>query len=328
MPRAISHYLFAMDCLDELDINTKKIINDNFYMYLLGCQGPNFFNYYNDFSFFNNKNISQVNSLIHNKKINLFLRNMIMYSKNKESLKYIFNDDNFSNICISYIYGYLTHYVLDKESHPYIYSLQKNLRNKYKYRSSIALHKSLETHIDSLLLLKFKKLKPYEFKDYLNINLSSHELIILSDMYSYLINSVYEKNISSNDIKKSFNTFKKVENKINSSPKLLSKLYLSVKNKTSKKSFINNEIYSNYKYCVNDLLNENHNKWVDPFSKKEYEFSYLDIYKNSLYVYIDLVNYLNLYFDNEISLYTLLVKLDNKSFITNQNCDNNNVILV
>lgn len=328
MPRAISHYLFAMDCLDELDINTKKIINDNFYMYLLGCQGPNFFNYYNDFSFFNNKNISQVNSLIHNKKINLFLRNMIMYSKNKESLKYVFNDDNFSNICISYIYGYLTHYVLDKESHPYIYSLQKNLRNKYKYRSSIALHKSLETHIDSLLLLKFKKLKPYEFKDYLNINLSSHELIILSDMYSYLINSVYEKNISSNDIKKSFNTFKKVENKINSSPKLLSKLYLSVKNKTSKKSFINNEIYSNYKYCVNDLLNENHNKWVDPFSKKEYEFSYLDIYKNSLYVYIDLVNYLNLYFDNEISLYTLLVKLDNKSFITNQNCDNNNVILV
>lgn len=328
MPRAISHYLFAMDCLDELDINTKKIINDNFYMYLLGCQGPNFFNYYNDFSFFNNKNISQINSLIHNKKINLFLRNMIMYSKNKESLKYIFNDDNFSNICISYIYGYLTHYVLDKESHPYIYSLQKNLRSKYKYRSSIALHKSLETHIDSLLLLKFKKLKPYEFKDYLNINLSSHELIILSDMYSYLINSVYEKNISINDIKKSFNTFKKVENKINSSPKLLSKLYLSVKNKTSKKSFINNEIYSNYKYCVNDLLNENHNKWVDPFSKKEYNFSYLDIYKNSLYVYIDLVNYLNLYLDNEISLYTLLVKLDNKSFLTNQNCDNDNVILV
>ena len=328
MPRAISHYLFAMDCLDELDINTKKIINDNFYMYLLGCQGPNFFNYYNDFSFFNNKNISQINSLIHNKKINLFLRNMIMYSKNKESLKYIFNDDNFSNICISYIYGYLTHYVLDKESHPYIYSLQKNLRSKYKYRSSIALHKSLETHIDSLLLLKFKKLKPYEFKDYLNINLSSHELIILSDMYSYLINSVYEKNISSNDVKKSFNTFKKVENKINSSPKLLSKLYLSVKNKTSKKSFINNEIYSNYKYCVNDLLNENHNKWVDPFSKKEYNFSYLDIYKNSLYVYIDLVNYLNLYLDNEISLYTLLVKLDNKSFLTNQNCDNDNVILV
>ena len=42
MPRAITHYLFAMDCLDKLDINTKNIINDNFDMYLLGCQGPNF----------------------------------------------------------------------------------------------------------------------------------------------------------------------------------------------------------------------------------------------------------------------------------------------
>ena len=25
MPRAITHYLFAMDCLDKLDINTKNI---------------------------------------------------------------------------------------------------------------------------------------------------------------------------------------------------------------------------------------------------------------------------------------------------------------
>lgn len=328
MPRAITHYLFAMDCLDELDINTKKIINENFDMYLLGCQGPNFFNYYNDFSFFNNKNISQLNALIHNKNINLFLKNMIMYSKNKESLKYVFNDSNFSNICISYIYGYLTHYILDKESHPYIYSLQKNLRSKYKYRSSIALHKSIETHIDSLLLLKFKNLKPYEFKDYLHINLSNHELIIFSDMYSYLVSSVYEKSISGDDIKKSFHTFKKVEKKINSSPNILSKIYLNIKNKTAKNSFINNEVYSNYTHCINDLLNENHNKWINPFSKQESSSSYLDIYKGSLSLYVDLINDLNLYFDSRISLYSLLVKLDNKSFLTNQNCDTDNVILI
>ena len=253
---------------------------------------------------------------------------MIMYSKNKESLKYVFNDSNFSNICISYIYGYLTHYILDKESHPYIYSLQKNLRSKYKYRSSIALHKSIETHIDSLLLLKFKNLKPYEFKDYLYINLSNHELIIFSDMYSYLVSSVYEKSISGDDIKKSFRTFKKVEKKINSSPNILSKIYLNIKNKTAKNSFINNEVYSNYTHCINDLLNENHNKWVDPFSNQESNSSYLDIYKDSLGLYVDLINYLNLYFDSRISLYSLLVKLDNKSFLTNQNCDTDNVILI
>ncbi|MBC5996335.1 zinc dependent phospholipase C family protein [Romboutsia hominis] len=328
MPRAITHYLFALDCLDILDSYTKNIINENYDMYILGCQGPNFFNYYNDFSFFNNKNISQLSAIIHNKNINRFIKNMIMYSKNKENLKYVFNDINFSNICISYIYGYLTHYILDKESHPYIYNLQKNLRDKYKYKSSIALHKSIETHIDSLLLLKFKNLKPYEFKDYLNINLKNNELLILSDMYSYLVCSVYNKNVSCNDIKKSFHTFKKVENKINSSPNIISKIYLNIKNKTAKSSYIDNEVYSNYTHCINDLLNERHNKWIDPFSKQESNQSYLDIYINSLKLYIDLINDLNLYLDCKISLSSLLLKLDNKSFLTNQNCNTDNVISI
>ena len=328
MPRAITHYLFAMDCLYKLDIDTKKIINENFDMFLLGCQGPNFFNYYNDFSFLNNKNISQLNFLIHNKNINLFLKNMIMYSKNKETLKRVFDDISFSNISISYVYGYLTHYILDKESHPYIYNLQKNLRNKYKYRSSIALHKSIETHIDSLLLFKFKNLKPYEFKDYLHINLDSHELLIFADMYSYLISSVYSKKVSADDIKKSFHTFKKVEKKINSSPNILSKMYLNIKNKTAKNSFINNEVYSNYTHCMNDLLNESHNYWIDPFSKEKSNYSYLDIYSDSLNLYLEIIKDLNLYLDSEISFSSLLLKIDNKSFLTNQNCNIDNTILI
>ena len=71
MPRAITHYLFAMDALNRLDDNTQNIINNNLDMFKLGCQGANIFNYYNDFSFLNTKSISDLSPLIHHSNINL-----------------------------------------------------------------------------------------------------------------------------------------------------------------------------------------------------------------------------------------------------------------
>ena len=49
MPRAITHYLFAMDCFNNLDKNTQNIIKENMSIYTFGSQGSNFFNYYNNF---------------------------------------------------------------------------------------------------------------------------------------------------------------------------------------------------------------------------------------------------------------------------------------
>lgn len=323
MPRAITHYLFSIDCLNLLDKNTQAIIKDNMDMYLLGSQGPNFFNYYNDLAFLNKKNISLLSPLIHNKKTNDFISNMIMYSSNKNTLKALFNNIDFYNISLSYIYGFLSHYALDKHTHPYIYSLQNSLKNRYKHKSNAALHKSIETHIDSLLLFRFNHLKPYEFNDYLNINLSNDDLFVLCDMYSYLLSRVYNKKVSCEDIKKSYITFIKVEKKINSSPTLFSKVYLNIKDKTSKNGFINNKIYFNFKHCVNDLLNESHNKWVNPFSLKSHNYTFDEIYKYSLDYYLDLSKELDLYLNNKSTMINIISKINNESFLTNQNCDRN-----
>ena len=72
MPRAITHYLFASDCLNNLDIQTQNIIKKNINVYNLGSQGPNFFNYYNDLSFMNKKSTSELSALIHNKDTDIF----------------------------------------------------------------------------------------------------------------------------------------------------------------------------------------------------------------------------------------------------------------
>lgn len=310
MPRAITHYLFAMDCFNNLDKNTQNIIKENMSIYTFGSQGSNFFNYYNNLSFISKKNISALSTLIHNNNTTVFFENMVMYCHNKNTLKYVFDNINFYNICVTYVYGFLSHYVLDTYAHPYIYSLQQSLKNKYKHKRSIALYKSIETHLDTLILFKFKNLKPYEFKDYLNMSLNKEELLIICDLYNYLLNFVYDKKISHDDIKKSYYTFKNVERKINSSPNLISRIYLNIKSATVKNSFIDNEIYSDYTHCVNDLFNEAHNIWIDPFTDKKYNYSFLDIYSNSLNIFLELSKELNLYFNNESTINSLLLKIN------------------
>lgn len=320
MPRAITHYLFAMDCLKSLNKDTQNMIKNNLDMYILGSQGPNLFDYYNDLSFMNRKNMSKISYLVHNKEVNLFFNNMLMFCNNT-SIEYLLNDSQFKDISLSYIYGFLSHYILDKTCHPYIYSLQKKIKSRYKYKTPFALHKSIETHIDKLILLEFKNLNTYEFHDYLDINLSSNELLVLCEMYMYLISSVYKKNISLTDIKKSYYTFVKVEKKINSYPSLFSRFYLYIKNGLSRKSYINNKIYFNYATCINDLININHSLWKDPFTSCNSEKSFIDLYNDGLLYYSNLGQEFDKYFNNKSTITSILLKINNASYFTNQNCD-------
>lgn len=320
MPGSITHYLFAQDCLSKIkDTNIKSIISNNIDSYILGSYGPNFFAYCNYFPFVSRKDISTLSELIHNQHINLFIKHMISYSTDTSCIRYAFNNPDFFDITISYIHGFLSHYVLDKFLHPYIYNLQFNLRNQYKMKTSKSLHKSIETHIDTLLLYKFKNLNPNEFNEYTRINLSQEKLLIICDMYKFLIKDIFDKSILYSDISKCIDMFTRTEKRLNSSNKFYSHPYLYLKKIASKTSYIDSKIYSKHKYCMNDLLNEDRLKWKDPFSNKISSCSLIDIYYDSINFYLDLVNTLNLYLNNKSTMLDILSKINDKSFFTNQN---------
>lgn len=320
MPGSVTHYLFGMDCFDKLESNIlKNIIKENKKIYSLGCQGPNFFSYYNHLPIFNSKNLAVIDDLIHTKNINEFINNMFVYSDNTYKLKYIFNNENFSNITLAYICGFLSHYTLDTISHPYIYSFQLHLKDSYKVKSPKYLHKSIETHIDSLLLDKFKDLSLEEFSNHLDFDLSSSERLILFDMYRYLIKQVYNKSIVYNDIEKCLDMFIKTENKLNNNNNLKSITYLYMKKYLSKTSYIESKLYNNHKICKNNLLNTNNTIWKNPFSNSKCSKSFFDIYDDALAFYIDLLNILGLYLENKKTMTHILDKIGDKSYLTNQN---------
>ena len=319
MPGFITHYIFAKDCFDKLDNNDlKTILSKNFNIYLLGSCGPNFFEYSNNITNIFSKDLANISNLIHNKNINLFFEEMINYSINNPYLKYIFSEDNFTDISISYFCGFLSHYILDRSIHPYIFYLQSYLKKQYKLKSNNSLHKSIETHIDSLLLYKLKKSTPNIFIKNININLSNNEIFILCDMYNFLLRYVFDKSISYNDIHKSLCTFKKTQIRLIYYNNIYSKLYLFIKNLLCKTSYIENRIYSKHTQCVNDLLNEKKSIWTDPFSKEKQNKSLLNMYYDSLILYQEIVNIFYQYIHNNKKMMDIINKIENKSYVTNQ----------
>lgn len=319
MPGSITHCLFAHDCLIKLN-NTEiqNILNNNLEVYLLGCQGANFFSYYNYLPFLSNQNLSTLNDKIHSTHINEFFKSMILYSNNTSTIRYIFDNTNFRDITLAYLYGYFSHYVLDTYSHPFIYSLEFNLHNQYKSQSSKALHKSIETHIDKLLLAKFKNISPNEYNEYHKTKLNSDELIIICDMYTFLIKKIFNKSVQYNDICKCLKMFEKTEKNLNKNS-IYSKSYLKYKGLISKTSNVESKIYINHNHCVNDLLNSNNSIWIDPFTNSKHSKSFMDIYNSSLEFYIELMDILYLYLNNKKTISDLLNKINDNSYLTNQN---------
>lgn len=320
MPGYISHYMFAKDCLDKLsDNNLKNILSKNINIYLLGSCGPNLFEYSNKFSSIFSKNLSNISTLIHSNNINLFFEEMINYSAGNAYMKHIFSDYKFEDITIPYFCGFLSHYILDRSFHPYIIYLQSNLKNKYKLKTYISLHKSIETHIDTLLLKKFKNTTPKNYIKNINFYLSNREMLVICDMYNFLLKSVFNKDISYNDINKSISTLKKTQIKLIYSNSISSRLYLFNKNLFCKTCYIENKTYDNFTYCYHDLLNEKYSPWLDPFSKEKYTNSLLDIYSNSINTYHEIIDIFSQYIQNNKNIMDILNKIGNKSYITNQN---------
>lgn len=243
---------------------------------------------------------------------------MINYSVNNPYIKCIFNQDKFTDISISYFCGFLSHYILDRSMHPYIFYLQLNLKNQYKLKSNTSLHKSIETHIDSLLLYKLRNSIPKDFIKSININLSNSGMLILCDMYNFLLKSVFNKSVSYNDINKSLSTFKQTQIRLIYSNSIYSKLYLFIKNLLCKTGYIENKIYSKHTHCINDLLNEKKSPWIDPFSKEEHNESLINIYYDSEHLYQEIVNIFYQYIHNNKKMVDILNKIENKSYITNQ----------
>ncbi len=145
MPAFGSHYIFARslkDVIQEYDKNFKLSETALYY----GTQGPDFLFSHRIWRIaWGGETLLNLGSELHHCDA------VKMFSLMKE---YLENESQDKDIAKSYIYGFLCHYALDRNTHPFIYAVQKEYTEAMGYQKalSIGVHNMIEFNIDVYLL--------------------------------------------------------------------------------------------------------------------------------------------------------------------------------
>lgn len=129
MPATYAHYEFGKKVYRALPEEIKEIIRENKPAYLLGLHGPDLFFYYRPWK----KNwVNQLGVQLHREKASAFFeKGRLTYQRRP------------SYVLLSYLCGFICHFMLDSQCHPYIscYMEEKDLG-----------HMEIETDFDRYLM--------------------------------------------------------------------------------------------------------------------------------------------------------------------------------
>jgi hypothetical protein len=250
MPNIWTHMLFCEDMVDAL--SKPEYIPRHSYILNLGAQGPDPFFYYNFWPWIKDESIPNIGNLLHREKCGEFLMELIVSAK-----------DSSSEIQ-SYVFGFITHHILDRNAHPFV-----NYFAGYEGNN----HSKFEIIIDTLMMERYKNLKTWKTPVY-------KEILIKNTQRNEIANFLYQA------IRKYFPEVQE------SSPSFVKKAFKDMKlallilydphgwkNKLMKKviSAFSHQPITSHK----DYLNLEHKMWYHPATKKPNTKSFIDLYEQA-----------------------------------------------
>jgi len=316
MAGTITHAYFALDLYDRLSIKSKELLIDDKESLKLFAQNTDILFFYNITNFKKGKKIRNFGYKSQKIKTYEFFSTLINYIK--------YNNHQYNPQVMSYLYGMLSHYVLDSTVHPFIIYKTGNFNKKdkstYKYNH---LHAEIESYIDNYMISIRNNSNPHKFKCHefcFNVDYFNKELIEVMDFTykeTYGIKEFHKYYFTASKqmkffyrifrydpigIKKSFYHIVDII-----SPKyLLRKVPLSY--------HINNKDKKTY-------LNLEHKRWYNPTDKRtKSNESFIELYTKALSKTTKMIQELNqyLYYNKKINLKKVI---GNLSYETGKDCD-------
>ncbi|MDD3660673.1 MAG: zinc dependent phospholipase C family protein [Lachnospiraceae bacterium] len=132
MPTTYAHYRFGKDVLSQLPSSLQKEIEQNLPLYQIGLHGPDILFYYKALS---KNEVSSYGGFLHDHSAYEFLAPQ----------KQVLSDLSQSASLFPYLYGFITHFILDTYCHPYVRETE-NITG--------LSHSEIEADFDRLLLCK------------------------------------------------------------------------------------------------------------------------------------------------------------------------------
>ncbi len=315
MPSLTTHFVFSEDLYNKFDQKTKERIKDSKLIYNIFAQSHDLLFYY----FFDTKNGKIIRDLghhAHHNKTQDYLINIIKEIKTNKL-------ENNSNV-MAYLYGVITHYVLDNHCHPYIFYKTGVFRKKHKWTHKYyGEHTHIEKDLDAIYYYKHFN-KPYNKA---NLNKEVIQNIEINKELQTLISTVYQKTYG----------IENVGNKINKCIKLarlantlvvhdrfgIKKALFNVLNVISFNKLKKLTFYSDFMLKTNkQWLNEERKEWNHPCYKDiKYHDSFEDLYNKGLNDALIIINTINKYLYDKESLQKLKEVIPNIDYGNGLDCD-------
>jgi len=278
MPSLITHDIFAKEVYNKLPSHIKDTFKQEKQIYQTFAQSHDYLFYYKSLNIRLTKKVNRLGKIGHRRNTQDYIINIIKLIQ--EYHLQLYQPD------IAYLYGTITHYILDSTCHPFIfyktgvYDSRKKIKSQKKYKG---LHALMERSLDAYYYKKYYK------KEYKLCNVSKE--IIKNPKLSIdlitLINMAYKKTYNEDNV--GIYYYKGIKNAkriyslfINDRHKIKYKIYSFIDKITKNKlGYIN--AFSTSTPIIEDYLNINHKEWNHPCIKEEiHNESFEDLYNIAL----------------------------------------------
>lgn len=176
MPAYSSHYIFAKELMDVLRQRAGgELCEDAVYF---GTQGPDIFFFHRILPTMPGHSCRKIGSAMHRAKPSALFDAMARYVR----------DSQRDIIALSYAYGFLCHYALDRVVHPYVYGVQSRLTGRYSMLKGFTVHNTIEFSLDNVLLNeKLGQAEPWLFDTAATVSRDENVIERISELLNFVI---------------------------------------------------------------------------------------------------------------------------------------------
>ncbi len=314
MPGFITHYICGEATLNALPQEIRGIIRENRQIYNIGTQGPDIFFYY--LPGLLKRSMKNIGIHMHQQNFRAFMRHLLEALKDSKEPE--------AHVLFSYICGYLTHYALDVNAHPFIYyhsdATQRSIQSSVR-------HRSLETAIDVMMLKLLSGEKPSDKKLWQLIHVGNDDARIVAIALRDAINKSYSRQLTERDVSKAMGYMTWITRILQSKNGRRKRFMELAEDLTVGEHIVSCIIHDQSVSGADDHLNINKKPWHLPWRDKNDEDessrseSFVDLYNTAIGVGVKYIEAAYSFKEGETDIGSLLYLLGNRSLSSGLHVD-------
>ncbi|MDE7310041.1 MAG: zinc dependent phospholipase C family protein [Eubacterium sp.] len=261
MPGFTTHYLFGVNNLKQIRkkgacTTLLHSIGNNKTVFQIGLQGPDIFFYH----LASQLRATRPGSIVHKRWTGDFLKCLIEAPE-------IFWKEEQQQTAQAYAAGFIGHYILDTQMHPYVYD-QTGIGEELK-KKGYADHIALESDMDASLLMRYAKCLPSAFPYAKTIAFDAKKRDVTADILHYAYQTVFpELSLSKGFLSRAIHSMQ-IGTRLTYNPHNYKRQVLEAAERAIfGKPQISPVIPSDLIQCNEDPLNLEHRQWKNPWDPK------------------------------------------------------------